>query len=490
MTSYRARLLLMAVLVAGCTSRPELPAPSLPLTRTPDAAFRSRAPEPDASDAPAPPDVQERKLQNGASVLVVERRERPAATVLVVVRRAGRESAAEPRGLGALVARTLRFGTRLANGRDVAMPSLLGQAPVVLSTDEALVVALDTYAAAVPEAVGLVASLAARPVFTEAGFSHALSEQLDRIAWSSRSLGAHLRQAALERLYGEGHALSEPLLGRSERVRTIPLSLIKAFHAARYRPEDTALVVVGDASAAQVFERAERDLGTWSSEAPALPPERAPALVGHRGQRPLVAFSGGPSMTSFLLAIPGPGRNDPDWHAFSLAATAVSGLVLSRGQQALSHHDVKSYSVERDSWVRHASSDLFVSFAVEHEDTADSLETMLRLIGSLGDAPLAPAELERVRARHLADLREAYASNDGCATLLASLYAAGWPASELGALRQRVAVVTAVDVQRAARRWLTKDRVQIAAYTRPDRSAYDLAQFGRVDWFRFETAVK
>jgi zinc protease len=489
MSLHCARLLLAAVLFAGCTSRPELPAPTLPLTRTPDADFRSRAPVPDIREIPAPPQVQERMLRNGASVLVVERPSRPVATVAVVVRRAGRESASEPRGLGALVARTLRFGTRLADGREIATPSLLGQMPAVLSTEDSVVIALDTHAVAVPEAVGLVASLAARPVFTDAGFALAVSEQLDAIALSSRSSGDHLRQAALERLYGEGHVLSQPLLGRSEQVRAIPLSRISAFHAARYRPEDTALVVVGDVSAGQVFDAAERELGVWSSGAPAQPREPAPAVVEYRGERPLVAFSGYVGMTTLMLAIPGPGGADPEWHAYWLAATAVSGHALSRGQQALSHHDVKSYAVTRGSWIRETSSDLFISFSVEHDDIADSLTTMLNLVSSLGDAPLGQAELARVRAGYLAALTDAYASNRGCAALLASFFTAARPASELGALRARVLAITAADVQRAARRWFSKKRLQIAAFTRVDEGGYDLTQFGRVHWFGLEKTV-
>jgi zinc protease len=488
MSLHRAALLL-AVLLVGCTSRPELPAPALPLTRTPDAEFRSRAPVPDIREVPAPPQVQERTLPNGASVLVVERPSRPVATVLVVVRRAGRESASEPRGLGALVARTLRFGTRLADGREVAMPSLLGHAPAVLSTEDGVVVALDTHAAAVPEAVGLVASLAARPVFTDAGLSLAVAEQLDAIALSSRSAADHLRQAALERLYGEGHALSQPLLGRSEQVRAIPLSRVRAFYSARYRPEDTALVVVGDVTAAQVFDAAERELGVWSSDAPVQPREPAPAMVEYRGRRPLVAFRGHVGVTTLLLAIPGPGGADAEGHAFWLAATAVSGHALSRGQQALSHHDAKSYSVARGTWVREASSELFISFAVEHDDVSDSLATMLKLVSSLGDAPLGPTELQRVRASYLAALTEAYASNQGCARLLADFYVAGRPASELGALGARVSAITAAEVQRAARRWFSAGRVQIAAFTQPAEVDYDLAQFGRVDWFELEKTV-
>lgn len=487
--SFLPRLLVVAVVLAGCAQRPELPRPSLPLTRTPEAAFRARPPAPEPSEVPAAPEVLERRLPNGVSVLVVERPSLPVATVLLVVRNAGRESAAEPRGLGALTARALRFGTRLGDGRVVSAPALLGIKPEIGTADDAVVLKLETASVGVSEAVGLLASLATRPVLTGAGFSHAMTEHLDAVAVASRSTGQHLAEAALERLYGRDHPLAQRGLGRSEEVQRITLSQVRAFHAARYRPADTALVVVGDARAAQVFERAERELGGWTSDAPEVPREPAPAIIRYAGKRPVVAFRSAGSMTHVLLAAAGPGANDPDWHPFWLGATALSGGALSRGHTALSHHDVKSYSVVSGRRVRLSSSDLLVGFAVEHEDVLASLETMLGLADALGRVPLGPEELERARARYLLEVTEAYGSNADCARLLANLFVAGSPASDFATLRSKTLAVTSADVQRVARKWLTRDRVQIGAATHPRYGGQALAELGPVSWYSLATTI-
>src|SRR5688572_31636959 len=75
------------------------------------------------------------------------------------------------------------------------------------------------------------------------------------------------------------------------------------------------------------------------------------------------------------------------------------------------------------------------------------------LVDSLGLEPLRRAEFERVRNQHLARLTSTYASNLGCARLLATSFIAGRPATDIGALRAETAAVTPADVQRAARRW-------------------------------------
>jgi zinc protease len=480
---------LSCMLLAGCSFRPQLPGPSLPLGRTPDAEFRARSPEPVAREAAAAPLVHTRQLGNGLSVFVVERNSRPIASVMLVVKRAGREAATDPRGLSSLVARTLSFGTRLSDGRVLSSPSLLGRTPAVFTTEDAAVLSLDTHAAATPEAIGVLASLATRPVFSEPGLSQALNEQLDAIANRTRSPVTHLREAALERLYGEGHPVARPALGISSEVRKISLAQVRSFFAARYRPAETALVIAGDVSADRVFQVAERELGSWASVAPEPAHESAPLLIEHAGDRPLVAFTSGSALTTVLITIPGPGAGNPDWLPFSLAGTAISGLALSRGNQALSHHDIKSYGVGNRVSEREASSELFLSFAVEPVDIEDSLETMLGLIASLGQKPLSAAELERVRARYLTALAESYASNTGCAELIAAHFRAGLPAADLAAIRARVARMTAADVQEAGRRWFSKHRIQIAAFTDPYQGGRALSSFGPVDWFSLETTV-
>jgi zinc protease len=485
----RAALTLALLGLTACSSRPELPPPVLPLTRTPDAAFRAQAPPADMADAPKVPVVHEARLDNGTTVLVVERRSLPTATVFAVVRHAAREGYREPSGLGALTARTLLFGTRLSDGRVLANPSLFGRIPAVFSTDDAVVLGVETLSSGVPQAIGIVASLASRPVFTEAGLSQASSDQLDLIAVRSREAGDHLRQAALERLYGEGHGLARPPFGTSESVRSIPLARVASFHAARYRPSETAVVVVGDVAHDTVFETAARELGSFSSTLPAPAPDPPPVVHGRGGKPAIAAFRAGRGLVTFVVTVAGPGVADPDWLPFSLVGTALSGLALSRGNQALSHHDVKSYGVTRETRIGETSSELHLSFAVEPEDLTDSLGTMLRLIETFGQLPVSDEELRRVRAHYLTRLAEQYSNNWGCASLLAGFFARGRASTAFTSVPSEVASVTARDLRRAAQRWFSRDRVQITAVANPHESGYELAAFGRVEWFGFQSIL-
>jgi hypothetical protein len=106
----RSRIVLAVVLGAlGCRS---VPKPMPPWTPTADADFRARAP---AAEPGRPllhaPDVERAELENGMTILVVERPELPSATVSYV-NRAARDIDSSGSGMAGLSSLTLEAITR------------------------------------------------------------------------------------------------------------------------------------------------------------------------------------------------------------------------------------------------------------------------------------------------------------------------------------------------------------------------------------------
>ena len=417
---------------------------------------------------------------------VVERRALPIAAIVVAMRNAGRESASDPAGLSALVARTVLSGVRLGNGQVVAMPSVHGRALTVLQNDDATLFGIEVVAGAVPLAIELVASVVSRPVLDVPAFDFAMNQQLDAAAEQSRSRFFHLQAASLQSLYGVEHVLARAPLGTQKTLRTISASKVSAFYRARYRPSSTGLFVVGDVEAERVFELAERHLGSWAADGSEPGADTAPRVRVSQARRSLMAFSAGGSTATVLLTVPGPGHLDADRVPFDLVGTALSGSALSRGNRELSHHDVKSYGVWSLSHVRARASELFLGFTVEPEDLGESLARMLDLMASVGERPFAAPELERVRAHHLGNLSDMHAKNSTFALHLAELFGQGGSPGEFARLYERVRSVTSAELQRAAVAWFRRDRVQVAVVANPYENGRTLRRFGNVEWFELE----
>ena len=68
------------------------------------------------------------------------------------------------------------------------------------------------------------------------------------------------------------HPYGRPLSGTLESVRVITRDDLRAFHETYFAPNNSVLAVVGDVTAEEAFEAAERAFGDWPRrELPVVP---------------------------------------------------------------------------------------------------------------------------------------------------------------------------------------------------------------------------
>jgi zinc protease len=66
-------------------------------------------------------------------------------------------------------------------------------------------------------------------------------------------------------LYGEAHPYGRPAKGTLEIAQRLTRRDLQEFHAQRFSPESTSLVVVGDVDPNEAFERIDRAFGSWDA---------------------------------------------------------------------------------------------------------------------------------------------------------------------------------------------------------------------------------
>lgn len=90
-----------------------------------------------------------------------------------------------------------------------------------------------------------------------------LSEERSRASPSARV------SEALSGFVFEGHPMARPTIGKTEVLSTAPVSRIRAFYEAYYRPERATLVVVGDIDAAVLETSIREAFSDWKGKGPA-----------------------------------------------------------------------------------------------------------------------------------------------------------------------------------------------------------------------------
>lgn len=488
MTSGARELALIAALLTAiaCAPRREpLPPLTEPLTPTPDAPFRARAPEPEPVPERLLPEIRVEVLPNGATIAVVERPGSGLVALSLIIRGAGREPAGDPAGLSALTATLASKRARLTDGRLLADVRIDGRRVMSEVGDDGALFSLEVRRSALNEAVPLLVQTTTDIGFERKAFASDLAEHLDRVAAASHSAGAQLRQTALEGLYGADHRLSRFVVGSVKTVRTISFDQAKAFRDRYYRASETVLIAAGDTTLAEVRTLAEPVLGGMPDAGGASRIEARPRVLPSKDLRPIRAITNGGAMASLMLVLPGPGMVDGvEFWAFQVLIAMLAEQPRTRANAAVNHDQVRTYGIGGTVHARYESSEAILAFSVEPEDVGETLEAVLAELDAMQRSSLD--ELDLVRSQFLTGLAASTSRNEALVALLASWFARRLPAESAMALSETFAELDPAILMRTARAWLRRDRLQIVAFAPPRETHAELHELAPVEWFRFQ----
>jgi zinc protease len=251
------------------------------------------------------------------------------------------------------------------------------------------------------------------------------------------------------------HPYKRGVIGDPENLRAATLDDVVAFHRTFYRPDNAVLVVVGDFDPAQAdawidkyFGRVPKPAGPIPRVEVVEPPQTAERTYTYRAANvPLPAVE-------YAYHIP-PWRH-PDAAALDIVETLLGMGKSSRLYQSLVYR-------QRVATAAHASADLreqpglfslraIASTGTPVERVREALDAE---IARLHDALPEPDEMERVRTQIASSfVRSRQTYNNIALALVRSAVERDDPGALNGDL-DRYRAVTAADVQRVARRYLT-----------------------------------
>ena len=260
------------------------------------------------------------------------------------------------------------------------------------------------------------------------------------------------------------HPYARPGIGSLDNLEAATIDDVRAFHATYYRPDNAVLVVAGN------FDPAR--LNAWVDKyfAKIKKPDRPIPRVGVTEPERTTAenytvYEPNTPLPAVLISYHIPPDNDAD-----LPALTVLDAILSRGDssrlyQSLVYRDQLAQSA--NSFVdskQGTGSFVVVATLADGKPVAEGERALRREIASIRDTPVTLAELTRAKNQILTATIQSRETADGKASTLArSVVIDGDPAA---ADRQLAAIgrVTATDIQRVARRYLTDNRSAAIRY--------------------------
>jgi len=374
--------------------------PSAHATAAPDPeAWRAERPKPGLpAELHFPvPDVL--KLSNGLSVYVVKQ---PAAVVSVdLVVRHGASSVPEGKsGLAALTARMLVESTRRHKSLELAEAAESLGAPLAsnASRDDSSV-GLTALTGDLDRALALLAEVVREPAFDAKEFERVRSEWVDQLVGERQAPERLASLAGLRLLNGPIHGA--PVSGGVSDVKRLKVSDLKEFHARRYVPSESALVIVGAVNVETLRPSLEKLFGSWRGTAPKKAVV-APLPPPNPGLRLVVVDRPGAVQTALFAVQRFPARSAPGFESRDVLSEIVGGLFTSRINMNLREKHAYTYGASARQVGTREWGAFVVATSVRTDATADALVEIQRELGRARDpslgAPLMPDEVARGKA--------------------------------------------------------------------------------------------
>ncbi len=456
MKPFNASLVALGAVVLGACS--SAPTPSSAPAPAPAAPAKQPPPPPLAARDIQFPDYTETTLPNGLRVLVVRNDRLPVANVNLYLESG---SARDPRGkegLASLVASLLDNGTTGRSATQIAetIEGVGGTLGTGAGRDD-LTISVGVLSDQLPLAFDLASDVALRPTFPADELETVRRQRLSALQVALGDAGQIAQRRFDREVYGEGHPYGTA--PTPETVRSITRDDLVRFHRTHFTPANALLVVSGDVTPEQVRELASRHFGAWTGSRPAAAPPAAPAFRERTGI--VLVHRPGSVQSSIRVGHPGLTPDNPDYYAVQVLNVILGSLPTSRLELIIRGDRAWTYSA-RSTFTRPGGTGVFVGdMEVRTPVTDSALVEMLAQFRRIRDEPVPQAELDAARNFLTGSFPLRFETPSATATQLAQLRLLGLPMESLREFRERVAAVTAADVQRVARQYVHPDRATI-----------------------------
>lgn len=446
-----------------------------------------------AQDAPPPPlplkpvsfpEFSQATLASGARVIMVENHEQPVVTVSLRIKSGSAFDPEGKEGLAAAVASLLNKGTTTRSAREVAEAiDFIGASFGAGAGEDWTSVTVTTTKGFLDDALEIMADVVLHPTFPD----DELETERKRIL-SALQVELSQPSAVAERHFVSGIYGDHPYGGlmTESSVKAIGREDLAAFHGTHYRPNNALFVVAGDVDPDEMAERLDTYFSGW--EQASIPsvtlagaPKRASRVI-HLYHKPGLVQA--VVRIGHLMAP----ATEPDWVPLDVAVRVLGGGSTAWLFEVLRQEKGYTYGAYATTAKRVDQGYIQAWAEVRNEVTDSSLTEMLSLIDRIRSEPVPDDDLSLAKNSITGSFPRQIETPQQVAGQLATVRLRGLPDDYLETYRDRVAAVTAADVQQVANQHFHPDGLLIVVVGDATQIYDKLSPFGEVELFDVEGA--
>lgn len=431
------------------------------------------------------PKAQEATLPNGLRVVLLESHKVPTFSIQMVVLAGGLADKPDYRGVATFTAALLRDGTSKRASKDIAeqmdaLGATLGSNSGFSSftsniTTAGLVENLD-------QTLEIFADVIRNPIFPQAEVDKYRARTLAQLQ-TQRSFPQFLAAEQFSRaMYGNHPAaiIAPP----AESLKKLSPKDLAEFHSMYYRPNNAILAVVGDVTMKELMLKIEKAFGDWQKAD--VPATKIPEVSPPAASRIVLIDRPGSVQTVLQLGNLGIERTNPDYFKILLADRILGGGPAAR--LFLNLREDKGYtygaysnfggSKFRGTWIS--------SSEVRTEVTDGAMKEFMYELKRLRDEKVGAEELDNAKRAIVGSFALSLEQPQALLQNIVTQKLYDLPADYWDTYPQKVAAITAEDIQAIAQKYIDLDHLQVVAVGDASKARDILSKYGKVEVFDAE----
>jgi predicted Zn-dependent peptidase len=387
------------------------------------------------------------------------------------------------RGLASFTASLLREGTKTRPSKDIAeQADALGATLTAGSGFSSMTSTVNTAGLVenFDKTLELFTDVVRNPTFPQAELDRYKSRTLAQLQFQ-RSIPQFLAQEQFSRaIYGANHPASI-VAPPAESLKKLSSKDLADFHAKYYRPNNAILAVVGDVTMKEILPKLEKAFGDWAKgEVPATTIPPAPS----QGEARIYLIDRPGSVQTVLqLGTLGIERTSPDYFAVLLADRVLGGGPSGRLFMNLREDKGYTYgaysgfggSKFRGTWIS--------SSEVRTDVTEGAMKEFMYELNRMRDEKVGAEELENAKRAIVGSFALSLEQPQSLLQNIITQKLYNLPADYWDTYPQKVAAITADDVQRAAQKYIDLGHLQVVAVGDASKAREVLSKYGKVEIF-------
>jgi zinc protease len=406
------------------------------------------------------PPIEKRTLSNGLPVSIMGVHRVPTVHLELIVRAGVAADPVGKFGLANLTGAMLDEGAGARSSLEISDAiDFLGAELTTGGTADASFVDLHVPVARLADALAVMSDVVARPTFPDDELKRLRDERLTSLLEAQDDPEQLVAFAFPRLVYGPLHRYGTDPVGTAAALNNITTADLKAFHAAQYRPSNSALFVAGDVTASGITPFLEKAFGSWkgvAAPAKASVPD-APQLTE---RRVYLIDKPGAAQSQIRIGWVGVPRSTSDYFAIRVLNTILGGAFTSRLNNNLREVHGYAYGAGSNFDMRLGAGPFYASAGVQTDKTADALKEFFVELTRIHE-PIGADELQKAKNYLSLLMPRNFETTRSAANALAQTFVYNLPADYFQTYADHVRAVSADDARRAAEKYIQPDKFAV-----------------------------